>query len=336
MASLSGYDKRACLHVLAVVSVPGFLYLILASLHFQEFSTGSNSLSLLGLDLVAGREILLFYSGLLLIIFSVTELLKSYLQSGLVRKAARVGYPLLLVVALLAACIHADNVVSWGPLVADTVEAILQTDSQEAWHYVAANTAFSAFLVFIVWVAAGLTSYVALLRLPKHVLSRRIRQALVLSALIGIQGIRIGSEDFHLIFRESLDYAHRLEEFQSSRASVLEQANLTTISAEFDGNIIVVLGESTSRAHLGIYGYFRNTTPRLAEIEDELAVFSDVISTHSHTKPSITDAFSFNDRSGRKGYVDVLDIVSFAKASSFQVEWLSNQNAYQCVIKPIS
>src|SRR5690606_12054668 len=33
---------------------------------------------------------------------------------------------------------------------------------------------------------------------------------------------------------------------------------------------VLILGESTSRNHLGIYGYPRNTTPRLSALQDEL------------------------------------------------------------------
>lgn len=37
--------------------------------------------------------------------------------------------------------------------------------------------------------------------------------------------------------------------------------------------IVLVIGESTNRLHMGLYGYHRNTNPKLSSMRDELSVF---------------------------------------------------------------
>jgi glucan phosphoethanolaminetransferase (alkaline phosphatase superfamily) len=61
-------------------------------------------------------------------------------------------------------------------------------------------------------------------------------------------------------------------------------------------NLVVYIGESTSIMNMGIYGYPRNTTPKLDYIsrsDPNLVVFKKVFSTHTHTTPSLLEALSF-------------------------------------------
>ena len=46
---------------------------------------------------------------------------------------------------------------------------------------------------------------------------------------------------------------------------------------------VLVIGESATRNHMGIYGYPRNTTPNLAANRQDLLIYDDVISAYSHT-----------------------------------------------------
>ena len=61
-----------------------------------------------------------------------------------------------------------------------------------------------------------------------------------------------------------------------------------------DVDIIVFIGESTSRQHMSSYGYFRETTPNIDKLLDDsnLIKYSNVISNHSHTFPSLLEALS--------------------------------------------
>jgi glucan phosphoethanolaminetransferase (alkaline phosphatase superfamily) len=60
--------------------------------------------------------------------------------------------------------------------------------------------------------------------------------------------------------------------------------------------LVVYIGESTSVMNMGLYGYPRDTTPRLSALareDDRLLVFRHVFSTHVHTTQSLLEALSF-------------------------------------------
>jgi glucan phosphoethanolaminetransferase (alkaline phosphatase superfamily) len=60
--------------------------------------------------------------------------------------------------------------------------------------------------------------------------------------------------------------------------------------------VLVYVGESTTSLNMGLYGYQRDTTPRLvalAKADPNLLVFQKVFSTHVQTSPSLLEALSF-------------------------------------------
>lgn len=50
---------------------------------------------------------------------------------------------------------------------------------------------------------------------------------------------------------------------------------------------VVVIGESSSRNHWGLYGYPRETTPEIGKLQDELVVFSNLVCVAPGTQPSL-------------------------------------------------
>ena len=83
---------------------------------------------------------------------------------------------------------------------------------------------------------------------------------------------------------------------------------------------IVIIGESTSRLHFGLYGYKRNTTPKLEEIKDEIHLFQDVVSGHTYTIGSLVKALTI-----KKGDEYVGNIIQLFKQAGYTTHWLSNQ-----------
>lgn len=60
-------------------------------------------------------------------------------------------------------------------------------------------------------------------------------------------------------------------------------------------DLVVYVGESTSVMNMGVYGYPRDTTPRLSALardDERLLLFRHVFSTHSHTSRSLLEALS--------------------------------------------
>ncbi|WP_298067842.1 sulfatase-like hydrolase/transferase [uncultured Mailhella sp.] len=85
--------------------------------------------------------------------------------------------------------------------------------------------------------------------------------------------------------------------------------------------LVVLIGESSSRHHWGLYGYFRDTTPELAAMQDELFVFDDAISPFGRTTLSVAAALSCRDVPG----VGELPLVNVFRQAGFEAVWISNQ-----------
>lgn len=101
--------------------------------------------------------------------------------------------------------------------------------------------------------------------------------------------------------------------------------------------VVVMIGESLSRHHLGLYGYPRPTSPRLSA-RPNIHVFQDVISPHSHTVPSLTQILTLADHSRGVRFTDKLavDVVNMAKAAGARTYWLSNQNEFGFNDSPVT
>ena len=86
--------------------------------------------------------------------------------------------------------------------------------------------------------------------------------------------------------------------------------------------IVVVIGESASSKHLGLYGYKRDTTPRLDFLSDSLIIYKNVISSHVFTSGSIFDILTLSNYENPK---ESSSLIGFVKNAGFEVSWLSNQ-----------
>lgn len=83
---------------------------------------------------------------------------------------------------------------------------------------------------------------------------------------------------------------------------------------------VLIIGESTTRNHLGLYGYDRETTPKLTEIKNELLVYKNVISSHAFTIGALRDALTITDFEGGKS-----SVVQLMNQAGFKTYWFSNQ-----------
>nr|WP_267879224.1 sulfatase-like hydrolase/transferase [Methylobacillus glycogenes] len=65
-------------------------------------------------------------------------------------------------------------------------------------------------------------------------------------------------------------------------------ANFSDANAGQPGTLVLVIGESTNRQRMSLYGYARETTPRLDAMQDELSVFKNVVASRPYTIESLT------------------------------------------------
>ncbi len=89
--------------------------------------------------------------------------------------------------------------------------------------------------------------------------------------------------------------------------------------------IVVILGESTTRNRMSLYGYKRKTTPRLEQFKD-LIVFNNTISPHCYTYKSLQKVLTLSSHAQMVPSRKNVSIIQLAKAAHFKTYWISNQN----------
>lgn len=151
---------------------------------------------------------------------------------------------------------------------------------------------------------------------------------------LGILGT-MGFEYWYREFNPSMALFHGLREYrrdlsgyrQISESLSAESPDCRSGTGSPPGNriIAVVIGESTSRHHMGIYGYHRDTTPRLSAMADRLTIFRNVISPHSHTNPVMKKLLTFKNNDNDGEWYTYPTLINCMRAAGYRTYWISNQ-----------
>ena len=104
----------------------------------------------------------------------------------------------------------------------------------------------------------------------------------------------------------------------------------TAEKLENNETYVIIIGESLNKKHMGIYGYFRNTTPELEKIKkaDGLLLFNNVYSNHTHTIPVLSQALTESNQYNNKNYYTSISIIEILKKAKITNYWLTNQIIY--------
>lgn len=122
---------------------------------------------------------------------------------------------------------------------------------------------------------------------------------------------------------EYSEVSKNLEDYANNPKGNFRDAT-SPLTKDESGVFVLILGESTVRSNLGIYGYQRQTTPNLSKLSDELWIYNDVISSNSHTIESVSKMLTLGNYENPNLILQG-SIVQLANTAGFQTHWLSNQ-----------
>lgn len=108
----------------------------------------------------------------------------------------------------------------------------------------------------------------------------------------------------------------------------LKKRTLQNVEAEATAEPIVsvlIIGESCNRNHMALYGYERNTTPRLSARHDILC-FTNVITPYSNTLNSVIAALSNCNMDTPISADECIHLLDIYHSAGFKTYWLSNQS----------
>ena len=89
--------------------------------------------------------------------------------------------------------------------------------------------------------------------------------------------------------------------------------------------VVIVIGESTTRLHMGLYGYPRDTNPQLNSIKSELTAFSNVFASRPNTIESLEQVLTFADQEHPDWYKTKPSVIAMMKQAGYKSYWISNQ-----------
>ncbi|HCS46076.1 MAG TPA: hypothetical protein DIW52_25250 [Pseudomonas sp.] len=101
--------------------------------------------------------------------------------------------------------------------------------------------------------------------------------------------------------------------------------NLTDAHAGQPSTLVLVIGESTTRQRMSLYGYARPTTPNLDRMRGELQVFDQVISPRPYTIETLEQVLTFADEEQPDVYLSTPTLVSVMKQAGYKTYWITNQ-----------
>ncbi|WP_437879578.1 phosphoethanolamine transferase CptA [Pseudomonas sp. LRF_L74] len=123
-------------------------------------------------------------------------------------------------------------------------------------------------------------------------------------------------------YRQQLD---GMQGLLSQVSSVAPLGNLKDAQAGRPSTLVLVIGESTNRQRMSLYGYNRKTTPNLDEIRDQLQVFDNVITPRPYTIEALQQVLTFADQEHPLRYLDTPSLVSVMKQAGYKTYWITNQ-----------
>ena len=123
-------------------------------------------------------------------------------------------------------------------------------------------------------------------------------------------------------------YGEQLSSMQGmldSSSKITPLSNLKDQQANLPATMVLVIGESTNRQRMSLYGYPRETTPNLDQLKDQLQVFDNVITPRPYTIEALQQVLTFANEENPDLYLKTPSIVSVMKQAGYKTYWITNQ-----------
>ena len=103
----------------------------------------------------------------------------------------------------------------------------------------------------------------------------------------------------------------------------------TSATCHYNGNIILIIGESYSKNHSSLYGYTLHTNPQLQDEHDKsnLTLFKNVITSHNSTSQSIQRMISLYNQDSETYWTNYQLFPPIYRSAGFKTLLISNQES---------
>lgn len=253
---------------------------------------------------------------------------------------------LLLIPFIIGGTIDIGYAISFGGVFTTaTLEAVFNTDTSEALEYAAS---YASVPLAVIISAYWLTLLLIFQYLHFNVSATKAKTSfLVLGVILSLTaGYRITiMQKYHDTIPGVLG---SMPSYYRGNIGLQQEINLrkdliantsvdVTLEQEQESQTyIFLIGESINRNHMSVYGYHRNTTPLLKQLNENIVVFNNVVSSHAQTNASLRVALTSATAEQGNEYRKALSIIDTANMAGFKTWWISNQQPLRATLASIA
>ncbi|WP_271409604.1 phosphoethanolamine transferase CptA [Pseudomonas sp. Q1-7] len=126
-------------------------------------------------------------------------------------------------------------------------------------------------------------------------------------------------------FRQYRQQLAEMDDLLQGNARIAPLTNFKDANAGLPATLVLVIGESTNRQRMSLYGYPRETTPNLDRIRDQLDVFDNVITPRPYTIEALQQVLTFADEQNPNLYLTKPSLLNMMKQAGYKTYWITNQ-----------
>jgi heptose-I-phosphate ethanolaminephosphotransferase len=237
-----------------------------------------------------------------------------------------IGWILFALIFSLSLFYAIHHILYSAPPTANVYVSFFDTDKNEMLEYYESYFNTDLFLELGLYLIIAISLHFILWKNSGLVSKNFKRMALVFAILAPLTFLNLLNKSPLRMIEQFVIFQNEQAKFKKFFSSKIpDDLKVTQAATDEDSTVVVVIGESTSRRRLSLYGYYRETNPLLRNIKDELVVFKNVISPHSHTVASLQKVLSFLNFDNEKSIQTNANIIQIAKLANYKTYWLSNQ-----------
>ena len=121
------------------------------------------------------------------------------------------------------------------------------------------------------------------------------------------------------------DQLSQMQSLLSQNERIPPIANLVDSHAGEPRTLVLVIGESTNSKHMSLYGYPRNTTPKLDAMRDQLLIFNQAFASRPYTIEALQQILTFADQENPDLYLTKPSLMNIMKQAGYKTYWITNQ-----------
>lgn len=253
-------------------------------------------------------------------IFTILSFFKKSIKNIIVTLILLVSIPLFMVDIFL--------LYNFNSIINNTnIQILFETNFNESIEFLATYLNMKSVIVVIVL----LFIFIKFFKLKVEIQSKKIIWIISVFTLVQLFEIKDSIKNTPigrtvLAIHSSLENSKIYKELANS---IVNSVEITKNNSRIE-NIIMIIGESTTRNHMEIYGYKLNTTPNLKKLEEEgnLYKFTDTISSHVNTVGSLQKVLTFYNSDSNNEWYTYNNIVDIMSKADYKTYWFSNQESF--------